>query len=242
MLKKSPMKLASSLHRDKNLGMRITLVEDNLSLQKGIAYRLRDDGHAVDTLDDGDAAEQYLQQEDSDLVILDINLPGRDGLQVLGGMRRRNDTRPVILLTARTSTSDKVRGLDAGADDYLVKPFEMDELAARVRAVARRKDIAPTRTIAIGPLSLDVEAPLLMHGKTPLDVPRRELSVLAALAEAGGAPVSKDRLLDKVYGAGSDTDDKVVEVYVSRLRKRLQKYDVTIRVHRGIGYALVVPG
>ena len=221
--------------------MRIVLVEDNQSLRKGIAYRLTDDGHAVDALGDGEAADQFLQQEDCDLVILDINLPGVDGLELLANMRRRNDPRPVILLTARSATEDRVKGLDAGADDYLVKPFEMEELAARVRALGRRKTVAPRSTIELGPLKLDVETPQLLYEDSSIEVPRRELSILVALAEARGAPLSKDTLLDKVYGAGSETDDKVVEVYVSRLRKRLARYDVTIRVRRGIGYALVVP-
>jgi DNA-binding response OmpR family regulator len=219
--------------------MHIVLVEDNQSLRKGIAYRLSDDGHAVDTLGDGDEAEQFLAQEDCDLIILDINLPGRDGLDVLANLRRRGDPRPVILLTARAATEDRVAGLDAGADDYLVKPFEMDELAARVRAVARRKGVAPRREIRIGALRLDVETPRLLNGDDPIDVPRRELAILVALARANGAPVSKDTLLDKAYGVGSGTDDKVVEVYVSRLRKRLARFGLTIRVRRGIGYALV---
>ena len=216
------------------------LVEDNQSLRKGIAYRLTDEGHAVDVLENGDDADQFLRQEDCDLVILDINLPGRDGLEVLAGMRRRNDPRPVILLTARSTTQDRVDGLDAGADDYLVKPFAMDELAARVRALARRKDVAPLRVLDLGPLKLDIDTPQLMDQEQPIDVPRRELSVLVALAEAGGHPVSKTALLDKVYGIGSGTDDKVVEVYISRLRKRLAKHGISIRVHRGIGYALIV--
>lgn len=221
--------------------MRIVLVEDNMSLRKGIEYRLTDDGHAVDSLDDGQAADQFLQQEDCDLVILDINLPGQNGLEILSNMRRRSDPRPVILLTARSTTEDRVAGLDAGADDYLVKPFEMDELAARVRALARRRDVAPKRVMEFGELVLHLEVPLLQHKGDTIDVPRRELSVLVALAEANGAPVSKDALLNKVYGAGSANDDKVVEVYVSRLRKRLAQFDVAIRVHRGIGYALIVP-
>ena len=218
--------------------MRIVLVEDNQSLRKGITYRLTDDGHAVDALEDGEAADVFLQQEDCDLVILDINLPGKDGLEILTNMRRRSDPRPVILLTARSTTQDRVEGLDAGADDYLIKPFEMEELAARVRAVARRREVAPRRTMSLGNLTLDVETPQLLNGDAALDVPRRELSMLVALAEANGTPVSKDALLDKVYGAGSETDDKVVEVYVSRLRKRLSQFGVLIRVHRGIGYAL----
>lgn len=218
--------------------MRIVLVEDNQSLRKGIAYRLTDDGHSVDTLDHGADAADFLRQEDCDLVILDINLPGRSGLDILGEMRARDDPRPVILLTARSATEDRVAGLDAGADDYLVKPFAMDELAARVRALARRKDVAPRRALRLGPLRLGLEPLQLSAGGAPLDVPRRELTVLAALAEAKGAAVSKDRLLDQVYGTGSATDDKVIEVYVSRLRKRLAPHGVGIRVHRGIGYSL----
>ena len=218
--------------------MRILLVEDNDGLRKGIAYRLSDDGHAVDALDDGDDAEQFLRREGCDLVILDINLPGRDGLHILEGMRQRGDPRPVILLTARSATDDRVAGLDAGADDYLVKPFDMDELAARVRAVARRKAVAPRRTLALGPLELDIEVPQLAGADGPIDVPRRELAMLVALAEAGGSPVSKERLLDQMYGTGSANDEKVVEVYASRLRKRLSEHGVGIKVHRGIGYAL----
>jgi len=223
--------------------VRIILVEDNLSLRKGITYRLSDDGHTVDALDHGDDAAEFISQEESDLVILDINLPGRSGLDILSEMRGRNDPRPVILLTARSTTEDRVSGLDAGADDYLVKPFAMDELAARVRALARRKDVAPRRAYDLGELRLELEPLQLTNDTGSLDIPRRELTVLAALTEASGAPVPKDRLLDSVYGTGSETDEKVIEVYVSRLRKRLAPFDISIRVHRGIGYSLKIgPG
>ncbi|MEO0429689.1 MAG: response regulator transcription factor [Pseudomonadota bacterium] len=218
--------------------MRITLVEDNEALRKGITYRLRDSGHAVDALADGDEAEAFLARESSDLVILDINLPGRSGLDILRGLRAASDARPVILLTARSRTADRVIGLDAGADDYLVKPFEMDELMARVRAVARRRATAPRATLALGALRLDPGALVLSDGESPLDLPRREIAVLAALADAEGRPVSKETILDQVYGAGAEIDAKAVEVYVSRLRKRLAPFGVTIRVERGIGYAL----
>jgi len=221
--------------------MRIVIVEDNESLRKGISYRLEDDGHTVDALGDGLQATDFLAQEDCDLVVLDINLPGQSGLEVLRQMRGRNDPRPVILLTARTTTQDRVEGLDAGADDYLVKPFAMDELAARVRALARRKSVAPRRALEIGPLVLELQPPQLVASDGPVEVPRRELAVLSALAEAGGAAVSKDQLLDRVYGTGSETDEKVIEVYVSRLRKRLAAFGVGVRVIRGIGYALVTP-
>lgn len=218
--------------------MRIVLVEDNRSLAKGIAYRLTDDGHSVDVLHHGADADVFLRQEHADLAIIDINLPGTSGLDLLKGMRRRNDPRPVILLTARARTEDRVNGLDAGADDYLAKPFEMEELAARVRALGRRKDVAPRRFARLGALEFDLETYQLRHDGSMLDVPRRELAVLAALVEANGRALSKKILLDHVYGAGTETDEKVIEVYVSRLRKRLSDYGVRIRVQRGIGYSI----
>ncbi|MEM9843338.1 MAG: response regulator transcription factor [Pseudomonadota bacterium] len=218
--------------------MRIVLVEDNDALRRGITYRLTDDGHAVDALEDGDAAATFIAQEDAELIVLDINLPGQSGLEILADMRRRGDTRPVILLTARGSTEDRVKGLDLGADDYLVKPFAMDELAARIRALGRRKPETIRQTLEIGPLTLDLEGPQLSDLEGPLDIPRRELLLFASLAEVAGKPVSKAALLDQLYGTGSETDEKVIEVYVSRLRKRLARYDVGIRVIRGIGYAL----
>lgn len=221
--------------------MRIVIVEDNDSLRKGITYRLQDEGHSVDALMDGLQAADFLRQENCDLVVLDINLPGKSGLDVLREMRARDDPSPVILLTARSSTQDRVLGLDAGADDYLVKPFAMEELTARVRALARRRSVAPRRAIDLGTLTLELEPLQLLTQDGSLDVPRRELTVLAALAEANGGTVSKTQLLDRVYGTGSETDDKVIEVYVSRLRKRLTRFDVGIRVMRGIGYALVMP-
>ena len=220
--------------------MRIVVVEDNQSLRKGIAYRLEDDGHSVDVIGDGDEAAAFLAQETSDMLILDINLPGQSGLEILKGLRSRGDPRPVILLTARSATQDRVAGLDAGADDYLVKPFAMDELAARVRALARRKNVAPRRHIALGRLRLELEPLQRVADAGPVDIPRRELTVLAALADAAGAPLSKEQLLDAVYGTGSETDEKVIEVYISRLRKRLRQFDIHIRVQRGIGYTLGV--
>ncbi|MEM1236385.1 MAG: response regulator transcription factor [Pseudomonadota bacterium] len=218
--------------------MRIVLVEDNDALRKGIAYRLGDDGHAVDAIEDGDEADLFLSQEDSDLVILDINLPGLSGLEVLRNMRQRGDGRPVILLTARSETEDRVRGLDAGADDYLVKPFAMDELAARVRALGRRTPNEIRQTVPIGTLQLDIEGLALSHEGESLDIPRRELLLLAVLARSEGRPVSKAAILDYLYGAGSETEEKVVEVYVSRLRKRLARFGVAIHSRRGIGYVL----
>ncbi|MDA7423636.1 response regulator transcription factor [Thalassococcus lentus] len=222
--------------------MRITVVEDNEGLRKGLTYRLQDEGHSVDALSDGLEASSFLGQEESDLVVLDINLPGQTGLDVLRDMRARNDHRPVILLTARGETEDRVVGLDAGADDYLVKPFAMDELVARVRALSRRGAVAPRRSIALGALELELEPLQLIAPDGPLDVPRRELSVLSALARSSASAISKTQLLDAVYGAGADADEKVIEVYISRLRKRLAPHGVSISVKRGIGYSLEARG
>lgn len=222
--------------------MRVVVVEDNEGLQKGIAYRLRDEGYGVDLLSDGESAAVFLRQEDCDVVVLDINLPGRSGLDVLRDMRSRDDHRAVILLTARAETRDRVAGLDSGADDYLVKPFEMDELVARIRALGRRRDRAPRASVQLGEITLELSPPRAIGRNGPIDIPRRELSMLVALAEAGGTPLSKEYLLDFAYGVGSETDAKVVEVYISRLRKRLGAHGVQIRVQRGIGYSLLVPG
>lgn len=219
--------------------MRITLVEDNVSLAKGIAYRLQDAGHAVDMLHDGAAAEGFLRDDGSDMIILDINLPGVDGLTLLKGLRSRGDPRPVILLTAKAETEDRVVGLDAGADDYLIKPFEMAELEARVRALGRRR-AAPQRSfVALGALQFDPEARQVFSEDTPLDLPRREVSILECLINANGRLVSKAALLDYAYGVGADVEDTVVEVYVSRLRARLKPYGVSIRAQRGLGYQIL---
>jgi len=221
--------------------MRIVLVEDNVALRKGLSYRLSDEGHAVDAFGDGAAADAHLAGERCDLVILDVGLPGLPGLEVLARMRARGDPAPVIVLTARGEVADRVAGLDAGADDYLTKPFEMDELAARIRALSRRAAAPPRPALSLGPLSLAL-SPLELTGPDgPMEVPRRELALLAALARAEGRLLSKDQLLDAVYGTGSDTEAQVIEVYVSRLRKRLAPHGLSIRARRGLGYMLGAP-
>lgn len=220
--------------------MRIAVIEDNAELAEGIAYRLRDRGHSVDVLHDGQEAADFLSHEGADLVVLDINLPGKDGLSVLRGLRDRGDNTPVILLTARSDTQDRVTGLDAGADDYLVKPFEMDELEARLRALARRKELVFTARNALGPLVFDRDSRQLMDGETPLNLPRREVAVLECLLDRSGRLVSKSQLIAHVYGTGADVDDSAVEPHVSRLRRRLQGYGIRIKTARGLGYMLDV--
>lgn len=221
--------------------MRIVLVEDNVALAHGIAYRLQDLGHGVDVLHDGNEAAPYLRREPADLVILDINLPGRDGLTILREMRARGDERPVLVLTARAETAERVRGLDAGADDYLVKPFEMEELEARLRALTRRGPRPLRRSLRLGSLSFDFGTRVVEVDGVTLDIPRREISLLERLLSAPGRSVSKHDLLDHIYGTGADVEEAVIEVHISRLRKRLQPHGLSIRVRRGIGYVLEGP-
>lgn len=220
--------------------MRIVIIEDNESVAKGIAYVLRDTGHAVDLIHDGAAADEFLQQDGADLIVLDINLPGMNGIEVLRRMRLRGDKRPVLILTARSSTDERIAGLDAGADDYLIKPFEMAELEARIRALARRRDIPVIQSISVGPLSFDAQRRQLNGPDGEIELPRREMSVFESMVLLQGRTVSKSQLLDRVYGTGTDVDDTVVEVYISRLRKRLKPYGVAIKVRRGLGYQLQV--
>ncbi len=220
--------------------MRIAIIEDNETLANAIAYRLKDRGHAADVLYDGDEADRFLSQEGADLVVLDINLPGRSGLEILKALRQRNDGTPVILLTARSDTSDRVAGLDMGADDYLVKPFEMDELEARIRALSRRKNLEYGVKESIGGLEFDRTTRQVSANGEPLEVPRREVSVLECLLESRGRIVSKSRLIDHVYGVGADIDETAIEPHVSRLRRRLAAHGVSIKTARGLGYMLEV--
>lgn len=218
--------------------MRIVVVEDNLSIAKGIRYHLEDAGHAVDLLHDGDEAAAFLRDDDADIIVLDINLPGKDGLEILRDMRDRGDMRPVLLLTARAELGDKIVGLDAGADDYLIKPFEMAEFAARIRALSRRVTERPTASRRIGQLTFDLTSRMISGPDGPLDIPRREIALFESLLRADGRLVSKQLLLDALYGTGADVDEPVVEVYVSRLRKRLNPFGIQITVKRGLGYMM----
>ena len=218
--------------------MRIVLAEDNVDLARGLSHALGDAGHAVDYFDNGADADAHLAAEGADLVILDIGLPGLDGLSVLRALRARGDLSPVLLLTARGDTSDRVAGLDAGADDYLVKPFETDELMARLRALFRRRPSAAAPTETIGALSFDRGGRRLTGPDGDIELPRRELAVFECLFDRQGRITSKSALADHVYGAGADIEDSVVEVYVSRLRKRLGEYGLEIKTARGLGYLL----
>ncbi|SIO11601.1 response regulator transcription factor [Vannielia litorea] len=218
--------------------MRIAIIEDNTELAHGIASRLRDRGHSVDVLHDGEEGDAFLARDGADLVVLDINLPLMNGLAVLRALRRRGDGVPVILLTARGETEERVAGLDAGADDYLTKPFEMDELEARLRALARRKNLVFAAIDRIGQLVFDRTSRQLLDGDEPLDVPRREIATLECLLERRGRIVAKAQLTAHVYGTGAEVDDSAIEPHVSRLRRRLEGYGIRIKTARGLGYML----
>ena len=231
--------LAANLRSRK---IRIVIIEDTVTLSNAIAYRLRDRGHAVDVLHDGLEADTYLRNEGADLIVLDINLPSMSGLDVLHALRQRGGHTPVILLTARIETSDRVLGLDRGADDYLVKPFEMDELEARIRALSRRKNLEYSPKEILGRLIFDRSTRQVTVDGLPLDLPRKELATLECLIERKGRLVSKSQIIDHVYGIGADVDDTAIEPHISRLRRRLAQCGVQIKTARGLGYLLEVEG
>lgn len=218
--------------------MRIAIIEDNQTLANAIAYRLRDKGHATDLLHNGAEANRFLATEGADLVVLDINLPGMTGLEVLRALRARNDGTPVILLTARNELSDKVIGLDAGADDYLVKPFDMEELEARIRVHSRHKNIVYGEIEKIGKIEYDRTNRQIFLSGQQLDIPRREIAVFECLIERQGRLVPKPVLTDHVYGVGAAVSDTAIEPHISRLRKRLHGGNVEIKSARGLGYML----
>lgn len=219
--------------------MRILIIEDNVALATALSHRMEDGGHAVNIVHDGETGLAFLKQEDFDLAILDVNLPKRDGISLLRAVRRDNISTPVLILTARDSTQERIDGLDSGADDYLIKPFEMDELDARVRALLRRQR-KNLQYEQIGALMFDRRGHSVSVNGNDLGLPRREFSIFECLFDRSGRFVSKASLLDYVYGIGADVNDSVIEVYVSRLRKRLAEHGVEIRVARGLGYIMTV--
>lgn len=218
--------------------MRIVLVEDNISLAEGVQNALKDQGHAVDWLADGGQAAAFLAKESADLAIIDVNLPGLSGFDILRHIRGLGQAIPVLMLTARGELSDRIEGLDAGADDYLVKPFEMAELSARIRALARRRPNLQKGRVQIGTLQFDRTARLLTGPDGPIDLPRRELALFECLLDHSGRIVSKDRIADTLYGVGSDIEANAVELLISRLRRKLAGGQVVIRTARGLGYLM----
>lgn len=218
--------------------MRIILVEDNRSLAKGIEDALRDLGHGVDHLDDGLAADGFLRMETADVAIIDINLPGLSGMELTKRMRSRGDTTPVLMLTAMGKTSDRVVGLDAGADDYLVKPFEMAELLARLRALTRRRPQIMPDQETLGDLVYDRQQRVIFHDDKRIDLPRRELALFELLLDHKGKLLDRERIFSSLYGAGAEVEANAIELLVSRLRRKLDGTGVEIKTARGLGYML----
>ncbi|MBV8209066.1 MAG: response regulator transcription factor [Burkholderiaceae bacterium] len=214
--------------------MRILLVEDDRMIGESIRTALRQDGSAVDWVRDGRSAETALATEQFGLVLLDLGLPHRSGLEILRGMRTRHDQTPVIVLTARDALQDRVAGLDAGADDYLVKPFELEELAARIRAVARRKGGRGEPAIEVGEVRLDPSMRQVTFRGEPVALSAREYAVLEALMARPGAILSRAQLEDRLYGWGDAIESNAVSVYIHQLRRKLGSQ--FIRNVRGVGY------
>ncbi len=217
--------------------MRLLIVEDNHPLADGLAKSFRADGHGVDVIYDGVKANQYLSREAVDLIILDINLPGLSGLELLRNLRQRNVQTPVLLLTARATLTDKVDGLDLGADDYLEKPFDLAELKARARALMRRAEKVINEVIRVGQLEFDPNARQIKINNELIDLPRREYALAEILINGRNRIISKDQIIDHLYGMGSEADEKTVELYIHRLRKRIAGSGAEIKTARGLGYS-----
>jgi two-component system OmpR family response regulator len=223
--------------------MRLLIVEDDAPLASGLSRILEAEGHAVDVTSRGEAAVAAASQERFDLVILDIGLPQMDGFEVLRRLRAKQSDNgggpvPVLVLTARDAIEDRVRGLDLGADDYMVKPFAMPELTARVRALLRRSQARGGPRMVHGPLTLDTVARRAFLKGEPLELAAREWAVLEVLLAKVEKIVSKEAIIQAVAGWDDDLSPNAIEVYVSRLRSKLEPAGVRIRTVRGFGYML----
>jgi DNA-binding response OmpR family regulator len=214
--------------------MRVLLVEDDQMIGESLREALRRQGFAADWVRDGRAADAALASERFDAVLLDLGLPQRSGLDVLKALRARGDTTPVIVLTARDALADKVSGLDAGADDYLVKPFEFDELLARLRAVVRRQAGRSSGVLAVADLRLDPATREVSRGGRAVVLSAREFALLLALMERPGAILSRAQLEDRLYGWGEELESNAISVYVHQLRRKLG--DDILHTVRGVGY------
>ena len=218
--------------------MRVLLVEDDPMIGRAVSTGLRDSGYAVDWVRDGEAAESSLTMIAYDLALLDLGLPGKDGLDVLKTLRRQRSAVPVVVITARDAVADRVAGLDCGADDYLVKPFDLDELLARIRAVVRRHSGRGAPEMQYGALVMDPVRRSVSWRGAPVELSAREFAVLEALMKEPGAVVSREKLEDAVYGWGEEIGSNSVEVYLHHLRRKLRPE--LIRNVRGVGYRVAL--
>lgn len=216
--------------------MRILLVEDDELLGDGLRTGLIQYGYAVDWLKDGLSADQALKTENFDLVVLDLGLPKLPGISVLQNLRGRGQTMPVLILTARESVDDRVKGLDSGADDYLTKPFDLDELCARLRALQRRFSSRAEPLLTHEGIVLDPASHTVTFNGDNINLSRREFALLHKLLENAGRVLSREHLTQSLYGWGEDVDSNALEVHIHNLRKKFgQEF---IRTIRGIGYMI----
>jgi two-component system OmpR family response regulator len=215
--------------------MRVLVVEDEPELLSVIARALREEGYAVDEADDGDEGLFKALSWDYDAIVLDLMLPGRDGWQVLRALRSERKT-PVLILTARDAVADRVRGLDGGADDYLVKPFELAEFLARLRALIRRAAGQADSQIAIGDLVIDTRTRTVARGGVPVPLTAREYTLVELLALHRGRLVTRAQIYEHLFDENEDTLSNLVEVHVSNVRKKLGKNFISTR--RGQGYII----
>jgi len=217
--------------------MRILIAEDDSQLAEGLTRSLRESGYAVDCVTTGAEADSATAAFEFDLLILDLNLPKMNGLEVLKRLRGRKRETPVLILTAQDGVQDRVRGLDLGADDYLAKPFALEELKARVRALTRRSSSAST-LLKHGGLSFDPVGKVAMIDGEALELSARESALLEMLLQRAGRLVSKTQLLDHLCEWGEEVSTNAIEVYVHRLRKKLEAAGVEIVTVRGLGYRI----
>jgi DNA-binding response OmpR family regulator len=222
--------------------MRLLVAEDHPSLARSLADGLREEGYAVDLTFDGEEAQHLALVNPYDAIILDLMLPKVDGWQVLKAVRRHKPTLPVLCLTARDTVDDRVKGLDLGADDYLVKPFSWDELLARVRAVIRRGHGQTTSVLSIGDLEIDLSKKSVRRAGKPINLSAREFALLEYLAHRQGQVVSRTDIWEHLYDQHDETISNVVDVYIGYLRNKIDKGFDTKLIHtrRGQGYVLEV--
>lgn len=216
--------------------MRVLVIEDDPMIGRVMVRGLKDSGYAVDWTRDGREAEAALAGGAYDLALLDLGLPGRSGLDILRSLRRSKVELPVLVITARDSLADRVAGLDSGADDYLVKPFDLDELLARARAVTRRRAGRSSPEIGYGALTVDPVRRTVAFRDAAVELSAREFAVLEALMQEPGAVVSLEKLEDAVYGWGEEVESNSVEVHLHHLRRKLSPE--LIRNVRGVGYRI----
>ncbi|MCM1064737.1 MAG: response regulator transcription factor [Eubacterium sp.] len=220
--------------------MRLLIAEDDADIARALTALFEHNNYTADAVANGNDAYDYCMSGNYDGVILDIMMPGMDGLEVLKALRANGISIPVLLLTAKSDIEDRVNGLDAGADDYLPKPFAASELLARVRAMLRRKDSWQSEVLEFEGLRLDLSTFELAFGQTGLRLVSREFQMLQLLMQSPGAVISTDQFMEKIWGWDSEVEVSIVWVYISNLRKKFEKLNapVNIRAVRGVGYCL----